>query len=238
MRDSHSSAFLIYLFITMANTESISETKPTRIIIIDDHPPIIQSLCAFLETVPAFKVVDTARNMEEARLIMQKNEADVVIMDIRLPRTGHVIVHDAGIDLAAEFNNLYPDLAILMYSGETNVELVRRAKDAGARGYLLKGADVPVIKQAIEIIMAGGLYIDPDLPEKPKPSLRGETLTPKEVQVMRLLANWMTREQIGQELGIVPATVNCHCNNIMWKLDLNSTPELYKEAVRRYGESR
>ncbi|MEP6879762.1 MAG: helix-turn-helix domain-containing protein, partial [Nitrosospira sp.] len=62
--------------------------------------------------------------------------------------------------------------------------------------------------------------------------------TPKEVQVMRLLANWMTREQISQELGIVPPTVNCHCNNIMWKLDLNSTPELYKEATRRYGESR
>ena len=203
-------------------------TQLVKIMIVDDHPPIIHSLCDFLQTVPNFEAVASAKTAEEARVLMKNSDIDLVIMDVRL-KSGN------GIDLTIEFNDCYPDLAILIYSGESNVELVRRAKDAGARGYLLKGADLHVIKQAIDIAMSGGFYMDPDLPERPKPRLRGETLTPREEEVMRLFGQWMTTEGISEKLKLKLSTVKTHRNNIMWKLGLNNTPELYKAAVERYG---
>jgi DNA-binding NarL/FixJ family response regulator len=115
------------------------------------------------------------------------------------------------------------------------VEVVRLAKEAGARGYVLKTSDDPVIKEAIEIVMAGGIYMDRDLPEVPKPRPGEETLTPKEEKVFRLLGRWMTREQIAEELKIKLATVNCHCNHISEKLDLKGNTALLREAIRRYG---
>lgn len=196
--------------------------------IIEDHPAVIHGLCVFLDTVSKFEVVGVAKNIEEARRFMQNNIVDLVIMDIRLGAGN-------GIDLTEELSTLYPDLAVLIYSGQSDVELVRRARNAGARGYLLKGADIQVINQAIEIIMAGGIYLDPDLPEKPKPILPGEKLTPSEEVVMRLFAQWMTNQEICQQLKIKLSTVKTHRNNIMWKLGINNTPELYREAIRRYG---
>lgn len=196
--------------------------------IVDDHPAIIQALSDFLNMVPAFEVVAVAKTSKEARLLAQSSAIDLVIMDIRLPDGN-------GINLTAEFGACYPDLAILAYSGETNVEIVRQARDAGARGYLLKGAELARIKQAIDIVMAGGIYLDRDLPEKPKPSLQGEKLTRSEEAVMRLFAQWMTNKEISQQRGIKLSTVKTHRNNIMWKLGLNNTPQLYREAIRRYG---
>ena len=203
-------------------------TQLVQVMIVEDHPAVIHGLCGYLDTVSKFEVVGVAKNVEEARRLLQNNIVDLVIMDIRL-ETGN------GIDLTEEFSNLYPDLAILIYSGQSDVELVRRARNAGARGYLLKGADIQVINQAIEIIMAGGIYIDPDLPEKPKQILPGETLTPSEEIVMRLFAQWMTNQEVCQQLKIKLSTVKTHRNNIMWKLGISNTPELYREAIRRYG---
>lgn len=198
--------------------------------IVDDHPPIIQALSAFLKTEPEFDVVAVAKTADEARLLSGKEEINLVIMDIRL-RPG------SGIDLTKELVSRFDDLAVLMYSGESNVELVRRAIDAGARGYLLKGADMETIKLGIRIVKAGGVYLDPELPERPKPRFRGETLTPAEERVMRLYGQWKTNEQVADELRLSPATVRTHRNNIMYKLDLSNTTELLREAIRRYGNS-
>lgn len=200
----------------------------TRIMIVDDHPPIIQALSAFLKTEPEFDVVAVAKTADEARLLSGKEEINLVIMDIRL-RPG------SGIDLTKELVSRFDDLAVLMYSGESNVELVRRAIDAGARGYLLKGADMETIKLGIRIVKAGGVYLDPELPERPKPRFRGETLTPAEERVMRLYGQWKTNEQVADELRLSPATVRTHRNNIMYKLDLSNTTELLREAIRRHG---
>jgi DNA-binding NarL/FixJ family response regulator len=213
----------------------MTNTQPIKIAIVEDHPPIIQALCDYLNTVPEFKVVGAARNIEEARVVMGSNEVDLVIMDIRLPHEKGMKTHDGGIALTVEFSDLYPDMAILVYTADDDVEVVRLAKEAGARGYLLKTSDVQFIKEAIEIVMAGGIYMDRDLPEVPKPRPCDETLTPKEEEVLRLLGKWMTREQIAVELKIKLTTVNCHCNKVSEKLDLKGNTALLREAIRRYG---
>ena len=225
----------------------MTNTQPVKIMIIEDHPAILESLHAFLNTVPQWKLVGVAKNIKDARLAMKNNESavvnevcrvneiDLVIMDIRLPDGKGNMIHDGGIELTAELSDRYPDLTILVYSGETNVEFVRRALSAGASGYLVKGTEVPVIKQAIDVVLAGGTYLDPALPEKPKQRLKGETLTPKEEEVMRLFSRWMTRKEIAHALNITRVGVNAHCINISSKLDFRSHIEFYREAIRRYG---
>ena len=80
--------------------------------------------------------------------------------------------------------------------------------------------------------MAGEIYLDPGLPEKPKKQLVGYALTPKEEEVMRLFSRWMTRKEIAHALKITRVGVNAHCMNIAYKLDLNSPVAFYRETIR------
>lgn len=215
----------------MANTQLV------KIMIVDDHPAIVEGLCGFLQTISKFKVIAIAKHAEAARHGMQNNEVDLVIMDICLPEIEGSSTRIIGIELTAELRNLYQDLPILIYSSTGNAELASRAKDAGARGYLLKGADLSVIKQAIEIIMGGWTYLDPALGPIPKPrwALGPPELTKREDEVMRLFAHWLTTKEVSRKLGISVSAVKSHRNNIISKLDINNAPGLYREAIRRYG---
>jgi len=225
----------------------MTDSQPYRVVLIDDHPAIIEALRAFLETVLEFKVVGTAKNIQEAKSVIRNsespllneiyrvNEIDLVIVDIRLPDADGKMIHDGGINLTTEFSERYPDMAILIYSADAKLEPVRRALAAGASGYLLKGTDIPVIKQAIAVVMAGGTYLDPGLPGRLKRPLKGETLTRKEEEIMHLFSQWKTRKEIAHILQMATVTVNAHCINISSKLGLRSPIEFYREAIRRYG---
>lgn len=205
----------------------MSTESPVRIMVVDDLPIVIHGLSQFLETVSRFKVVATAGNADEAREQAKSLEIDLVIMDIRLQSPTN------GIDLTAEFSAGTQNLAILIFSDEKYVEFVRRALRAGARGYLLKGADIGKIRSAIDIVMDGGIYLDGKLPERPVPEL--DPLTPAEEKVLQLVAEWKTTKQIAFELKLAESTVKTHKRNIMSKLYLSGSHELEREAIRRYG---
>lgn len=225
----------------MNNTQSAwdarsSEDAPYKIMIVDDHDCIIQALSASLGAVEEYKVVATAQYAEEARQRIC-NEIDLVIMDIRLPpRPGTKVQHDCGIGLADEFQKKYPGLEILIFSGEDNVELVQRARSAGAEGYLLK-SNTFRIKEAIRSLRAGRGYTDPDLPKIPRRNPI-EELTDREKDILRHMAQIKPRKQIARDLKIELVTVNCHIKNIKAKLNINSTEELIKRAIEYYGENR
>jgi DNA-binding NarL/FixJ family response regulator len=195
--------------------------------IVDDHPAIIDSLSSCLRIVPNFKVVGTAMTGAEARELIQDNRIDLVILDIRLP-------DENGINLTLEFVARDPSLATLIYSSESNVEILRQARNAGVRGYLLKGAELRKVTLAVEVILDGGTYFDRTLP-KVVPIPEGEKLTPSEKKVMRRFAKWMTTKEVSEDLGLKLAGARAHRNNIMWKLGLYNTPQLYREAIKRYG---
>jgi DNA-binding NarL/FixJ family response regulator len=202
-------------------------TEVANIMIVDDHPAIIDSLSNCLETVPTFKVVGAATTGAETRELIQNNKIDLVIMDIRLPDVN-------GINLTLEFVAGDPSLATLIFSSESNVEILRQARNAGVRGYLLKGAELRKVTLAVEVILDGGTYFDRILP-KIVPIPEGEKLTPSEKKVMRRFAKWMTTKEVSEDLGLKLAGARAHRNNIMWKLGLYNTPQLYREAIRRYG---
>lgn len=198
-------------------------TVRVNTMIVEDHDLMAFGICEFLETIPIVQVVAKARNADEAQIAARSKKIDLVIMDIRLG-TGL-----NGISLAAELMKGYPDLAILIYSSDSNEELVRRANDAGVRGYVPKGAGIEKFKKAIKIIIAGGSYIDPSLP---KPQREIEPLTPREEEVLKLIAEDKDNDEIGQLLGIKPVGVRAHRANIMAKRDINNAVELYRYAKK------
>lgn len=204
--------------------------------VIDDHDWIIQALTTSLEMNDEYKVVATAHHAEEARQSIS-HEINLVIMDIRMPPSlGRDIQHDCGIDLADEFHKNFPDVAILILSGERKVEFVQRAWAAGVEGYVLKNV-VSHVDDAINAIRLGRRYTDPGLPKIPRKNLL-DILTEREKEVLRHLAQITDRKQIASDLKIELATVNCHCKNIMAKADINNKEDLLKLAIEFYGEKR
>ncbi|SDA19607.1 two component transcriptional regulator, LuxR family [Nitrosospira sp. Nsp18] len=207
----------------------MADTKPVRVLIVDNHPAIVGALRDYLSMMQGFEVVAVAQTVEEARLTAKSSKPDLAIMDIYIEDG-----KENGIDLTEEFSRCYSDLVILIYSASKKMEHLWEAMDAGAGGYLLKGTDLSVMEQAVGTVMAGRNFIDPNLPEgvEPPPYMR---LTESEKSVLRLFAQWMTNEEISQKLGIALATVKTHRHNIYWKLGINNVAQLYREAIKRYG---
>ncbi|SFN58541.1 DNA-binding response regulator, NarL/FixJ family, contains REC and HTH domains [Nitrosospira briensis] len=205
----------------------MSNKEPVHILIVDDHPMLVQGLSDGLSTVPNFNVVAAANTLAEARELAQSTTLHLAIIDLFLPDGN-------GINLAMEFGTNYPDVPLLIYTSNNDPRVVTEARNAGARGYLLKGADLQRLILAVEVVLAGGIYLDRDLP-KSKRIEPAPKLTPTEDKVMRRFARWMTNKEVSKDLNIKLVTVRCHRTNIMWKLGLYNTPQLYREAIKRYG---
>lgn len=193
-------------------------TVCTNTMIVEDHDLTALGVCEVLGTIPIVQVVAKARNADEAQIAAGSKKIDLVIMDIRL---GGGL---DGISLASELMKRNKDLAILIHSSDNNVELVRRANVAGVRGYVPKGAGIEQFKKAIEIIIAGGSYIDPSLP---KPQQETESLTSREMEVLKLIAEGKDDDEIGLELKIKPVTVRTFTSSIRGKRVLKGAVELY-----------
>lgn len=202
---------------------TMMSTVRANTMIVEDHDLMAFGICEFLETIPFVQVVAKAKNAVEAQNEAKSKEINLVIMDIRLGKGLN------GISLASELMKGYPNLAILIYSSDSNAELVRRAIDAGVRGYVPKGEGIEKFKKAIEIIIAGGSYIDPSLP---KPQREIEPLTLSENKVLKLIAEDKEDPEISQLLEITPTTVRTHRSNIMAKRDIKNAVELYRYAKK------
>jgi esterase/lipase superfamily enzyme/DNA-binding NarL/FixJ family response regulator len=222
----------------------MTKTLPIRIIILESHPALNAALIAFFTTELKWQIVGTAKNIKDAKLIFTKNElaldnntlkldVDLVLLDMQLPDGEGHKNYDKVLIFIEELANRYPNLPILIYGYETDVELARRTRSAGARGYLTKGGSTVLLKQALNVVLAGGIFLDPALPTARMPS--GETLTSIEKELMQLIAVGKTNEQISKELKISLSTIKHYLYNIHFKLDLYNKSELRQEAIRRYG---
>lgn len=200
-------------------------------LIVEDHDAMAFGIRETLRTaVPMINLVATAKNPDEAWKSIKNNKIHFVIMDICLKSELN------GISLTSELTKEYPELAILIYSGEANEELVRRARDAGARGYVPKGGIKNLISGIKSIItggyyLEGGFYLDPSLP-KPKQYI--EHLTPKEEEVLKLIAEGKTKEEICQVLNFLPSVLKTHADHIRSKRNLKNWTELYQYGIRCY----
>ncbi|MCK4389875.1 MAG: response regulator transcription factor [Desulfobacterales bacterium] len=213
-------------------------SKKKTILIVDDHPLFREGLKSLIARNPRFEVVGEAGNGRKGLRMARELKPDLVVMDISLP-------DKSGIDVTRDIRSHLSETRVIIVSMHSKIDHITKAFEAGATGYVVKESAADRLTQGLEAVSKGDYFLDSSishkvvtrLMESPKKKtkstdIRYESLTPREQQVMRLLAEGLSVKEIAERLFISPKTVENHRTNIMSKLDLHSTMELVRYAVR------
>ncbi|MDF0732053.1 response regulator transcription factor [Pseudomonas entomophila] len=203
----------------------MSATTPIRIALVDDHVLVRDGVKSLLSAMPHFQVVGQAESGAQALVLVASVELDILLVDVGLQDMN-------GLELTRKLCALYPGIRILMLSMYDNQEYVRTSINAGARGYVLKNAPSAELIAAIEAIAAGGSFYSPEIARKLVSSNRDETdLTPREVQVLSMIAKGANNKEMARELGISVRTVETYRLSIRRKLNIDTAAALVKYAI-------
>jgi len=206
----------------------------TRILIADDFPVVRSGLRKLLDAKPDLEVVAEAEDGHEAVEKALAEDVDLVILDIGMPRM-------TGIQAAAELHKRKPELRILMLSMHNSEQFLFEALKAGASGYVLKSAADTDIVDACRVAMRGDSFLYPsaittlvrDYVERGGEGEHFDVLTPRELEVLKLIAEAHSSKEIAKELFISIKTVERHRQNILEKLGMRDRVELTRYAIRR-----
>ncbi|HET9599093.1 MAG TPA: response regulator transcription factor [Anaeromyxobacteraceae bacterium] len=204
-----------------------------RVLIADDHAILREGVRALLATTDDIEVVGQAADGREAVDACRRLDPDVVLMDIAMPGLG-------GIEAALEIRKEGMRARVLVLSQYEDREYVRRLLKAGVSGYVLKKSAGSELAGAIRAVQRGGLVLDPEVAraavDEASPAKGGgdpyETLTDREKQVFRLVAEGKSNKEVADELGISVKTAMSHREHVMQKLDLHNRTELVKHALK------
>jgi DNA-binding NarL/FixJ family response regulator len=209
----------------------VSNTK-IRLILADDHALFRQILIDILASWRRAEVVAQASNAEELLDVIERIEADVLVLDISMPGA-------KGTSLVRSVHQRMPDLAILVLSMHDEIVLVKDAFRSGARGYITKGAGPGELEQAITAVADGEQFLSPALRDSLHPpedvqADREERLTQRESQILHMLVDeGLPLVKVATLLGLSPKTITTHKANIMAKLGVTSNAELMQYVVSR-----
>ena len=199
-----------------------------RLIIVDDHEALRDGLEVMLTHVDV-EVVVVAGNVGAALDLVEVVAPDVAIIDIRLP-------DGSGIALSRELLQRHPELGVILYTGDSDPDLLYEGLDSGARGYALKAGSITELRTAVERVADGGSYVDPRL-DRVLLSARAETrapqLSPREREIMHLMAEGRTAEAIGEEITVSVETVRTHVRNVIRKLHARNRVHAIAIALQR-----
>jgi DNA-binding NarL/FixJ family response regulator len=208
----------------------------TRILVADDHPIVLKGLRTVLNAQPDLEVVAEATDGEQAVELALANDVHLVILDISMPRK-------TGLQAAREITTRKPDVRVLMLSMHDNEQYLFEAIRAGASGYVLKSAVDRDLVEACRAAMRGEPFLYPAgiralMREYLQRTRSGETvsgdlLTPREEEVVKLVAEAHTNDEIADILVISKKTVERHRANILEKLGMRDRVELTRYAIRR-----
>jgi DNA-binding NarL/FixJ family response regulator len=204
-----------------------------RVLIADDHAILREGVRALLAATDDIEVVGQAADGREAVDACRRLDPDVVLMDIAMPGLG-------GIEAALEIRKEAMRARVLVLSQYEDREYVRRLLKAGVSGYVLKKSAGSELAGAIRAVHRGGLVLDPEVAraavDEASPARAGgdpyETLTDREKQVFRLVAEGKSNKEVADELGISVKTAMSHREHVMQKLDLHNRTELVKHALK------
>jgi DNA-binding NarL/FixJ family response regulator len=207
-------------------------TGPTRILLADDHAMVRRGLRMVLDAEADLAVVAEAGDGAEAVEAGLREDVDLAILDVAMPRL-------TGLQTARELARRRPDMRILMLSMHDSEQYLYEALKAGASGYVLKsGADRDLV-EACRAAMRGEPFLYPAAVTRliadllARPEAPPDPLTPRELEIVKLIAEAHTNDQIAQVLTISPRTVERHRENILAKLGMRDRVELTRYAIRR-----
>jgi DNA-binding NarL/FixJ family response regulator len=209
-----------------------------KILIVDDHPMFREGLKSIIARNPGFEVVGETGEGKAVREMAKCLEPDLVILDIVLP-------DGSGIEFCRELAGCLPQVKTLIVSMHTKIDYVTGALQAGAKGFVVKDAPSEKILQALETVARGEFFLDAGIApqvmaqlaadsESPRKMSRAayNSLTVREQEILRYLAEGMSSKDIADRLYISPKTVDNHRTNILAKLGLRSTVELVHYAAK------
>lgn len=202
-----------------------NKKPPIKVLVVDDHPVFRQGLVSLLESCPDFKLVGQAANGQKAISKARETHPDVAVMDIRMPDCN-------GVEATAALQQILPQTKVLILTVSDKDEDLFAAMEAGARGYLLKDAAIEGLITAIKVVAAGDVIITPTMAarlvneirqgNKDHSSEKLNELSPRERQVMQLVARGASNKEIATELFISETTVKSHLRTILEKLQVKN----------------
>jgi DNA-binding NarL/FixJ family response regulator len=198
---------------------------PVTCLVADDHPAVLEAVAEFLAAA-GIDVVARARDGEEALARIAERRPAVALVDLRMP------VLD-GLEVARRAKRSTPETAVLLYTGYGDRAVLTEALDAGVGGFVLKEAPLDDLLRAVRRVAAGKAYVDPVLAASAIGPSTAPRLTPREREVLRLLADGRSNEEIGRELFISAETVRGYIRKAMEKLGADTRTEAVALALRQ-----
>ncbi len=207
-----------------------------KIVLVDDHQMFRDGVKSVLSDEDNIEVIGEIGNGNDLYEVLKSIKPDVIITDISMPEI-------SGIDIAKYVSENYPEIKILILSMHSSEEFITKALSAGANGYLPKDTSMNELLKAINTIYTGDNYFNKEISDtilksiinkskSAKENAKNETLTKREKEIVNLVVDGLANKEIADKLFISVRTVDSHKNNIMQKLNLKSSVELVKYAIK------
>jgi two-component system response regulator NreC len=210
--------------------------QPIRILVVDDHTLMRQGIRALLEDESDITVVGEAENGRIALQLVEELHPDVVLMDIAMPLLN-------GLDATYQIKRDHPEVTVLVLTMYDHEEYIRPVLTAGASGYVLKYAAANELVEAIRVVYQGEAVLSPGVTRlvledylrqgKVQSETELDQLTPREREVLQLIAEGYTNKEISDILSLSIKTVKSHRTNLMQKLDLHNQGDIIKYAIQK-----
>lgn len=211
---------------------------PIKVVLVDDHALMRGGIRSILDRADHITVMGEAEDGLKAVELASKLAPDMMLVDIGMPSLN-------GVEATRKIHAIDPKIAVIALSMHSDERYVTGILDAGGRGYILKTCNADELIRAMDAVMRGGIYVTADLThvliDRMNDDRRGgehsgtprlDSLTPREREVLQLIAEGLTSKEIASRLGAALKTIETHRTNIIRKLDLHSIAELTKYAIR------
>ncbi len=199
----------------------------TRILIVDDHPLIIQSLSSIITDSKIGEVTASASSAKQCMDLLSSKTFDLVLLDINLPDGN-------GLDICKLITEKYPQIKILAITSFNEYTIIRKMMENGASGYILKNSMPEEVVEGIETVLKGETFLchEVDLLMKKKPDQQ-IFLTPRESDLLKLICDGFTNPEIAEKLFLGVETINSYRKNLLFKLNARNTAVLVKIAIEQ-----
>ena len=197
-----------------------------KVIIVDDHPVVLQGFAFMLQEVDGIELVGKFSNAESMLGFIQHNAADIVLLDINLPDKN-------GIDACLDIKSMNSAIKVIAISNINEYSIIRRMLDSGASGYILKNADAEEVISGIQKAINGEITLSRSIQLMFENHNAGDLpiVTRREKEVLSLLARGMSSIEIGEKIFISPLTVESHRRNLLQKFKVNNVAALIHKAT-------
>jgi DNA-binding NarL/FixJ family response regulator len=206
-------------------------SDPIRVVVADDHPLFREGVVTSLRAIPDIDVIGQAESAEDAVRVVREDLPDVALLDVTMP--------GGGIEAARKIASACPATRIVMLTVSEDEDDLLEAMKAGASGYVLKGVSASELAAVVRSVSGGEVYVAPSLAfgllremSQPRPSDPLAELSSRERQVLELVANGLSNQEIGLQLGLAEKTIKHYMTNILTKLQVRSRVEAALLAAR------